>query len=70
MRGNIKECLEHDVMQTILRDLTVVDGNDKVDAAAASGGMAVEEEYSADSGAPMGGKKNRGEGVIEEALEL
>lgn len=57
-------------MQTILRDLTVVDGNDKVDAAAASGGMAVEEEYSADSGAPMGGKKNRGEGVIEEALEL
>lgn len=46
--------------QTVLRDLTSVDGNDKVDVAVASDGMAVEE-------ASMGGKKNRGEGMIEEA---
>lgn len=57
-------------MWTVLRDLTGVDGNDKVDEVAASGGMVVEEEDSADSGAPMGGKKDRGEGMIEEALEL
>lgn len=45
----------------VLGDLAGVNGNNKVDDAATSSVIAV---------APMGGKKNGGEGMMEEAKEL